>query len=631
MNFEEFKYQLLDNIKNRNGYYITILEQNEYTISEYLARSDRMEYVKSFINGLIDTIIESKNFSSVEYLLKHPLMYLVSEELHQSDILIKTCDRDFPDKSIINWIILKDINLYTQDEFGRTALMTAVKHYNLGFLVDLLLKNCSTKYANIEDNNGNTALFYSVSHIQMFKKMLDVGLDYNHVNKDGDNVLMYACKQDRLQMFDILIKKPDFNFYQINNIGKNLAMLLVEKNRYNELKTFIKSAPKMDINYKSRFNDTLVSVYMNHYRSYLESNNTLISDAIKFRHYNIIKSYALMFQILNDIGCDFNIILDGDGNTPIMLLMMIEDYASVYYLLTHCNNIDLSIKNKYGVNASYLMLYMNMKLFKERSFKKYITYDVLVKAFLNNPTFDYCYLDSYGNSLLIHSIIREEPLSSNLIKSGKFKMVSECNNKKENCVIIATKLGKLNLLNFFMTRYSDAINVNHQDSLGNTALFYAVKTKDRNMITLLMKYKANPEIPNEDGVTALDAAKEMNDSSFEEFIQSCFLLSDKKDKKDSSLNATEDNDKKSEKEQIESKKSFSISKSFKKLIGEKEEDIDEKLDNYIKNYRITSYQKEYEYLLKYEYISNYRPSVSNELNQSWICEILCSATASYSS
>jgi len=625
MDFEEFKYQLLDNIKNRNGYYITILEQNEYTISEYLARSDRMEYVKSFINGLIDTIIESKNFPSVEYLLKHPLMYLVSEQLRQSDILTRTCDKDFPDKSVIDWILTKDINIYTQDDFGRTALMTASKHYNLGFLVDLLLKNCTIKYSNIEDNNGNTALFYAVYNIQIFKKILDFGLDYNHVNMDGDNVLMYACKQDRLQMFNIIIKKPDFNIHQINNIEKNLAMLLVEKNRYNELKTLIKISSTFCVNYKNRFNDTLVSVYINRYRSYLESNNIIISDAIKFKHYNIVKSYALTFKTLNDIGCDFNITIDEDGNTPIIFLMLTEDYASVYYLLTHCSNVDLTIKNKYGVNASYLMLFINMKLFKEKSFfKKYITYDVLIEAFLNNPTFDYSYLDSYGNSLLIHSIVREDSLQSNLIKDRKFKIASECNSKKENFVIIAAKLGKFNLLNSFMTLYSDIINVNHQDALGNTALFYAVKIKDRKIITLLMKYKANPEIPNVDGVTALDAAKEMNDPSFEEFIQNCFPSSDKKDSKDSSLNTTEENDEKGEKEQNESKKSFSITKSFKKMIGKKEEDIDEKLDNYIKNYRITSYQKEYDYLLKYEFISNYRPSVSNELIQSWIYEFLCS-------
>ncbi len=73
---------------------------------------------------------------------------------------------------------------------------------------------------------GITVLFYAVPHSQLLKKLLDFGLDYNHVNNDGDSLLMYVCKQDKLQMFDIIIRKPDFNIYQFN---KNLAMLFIEK------------------------------------------------------------------------------------------------------------------------------------------------------------------------------------------------------------------------------------------------------------------------------------------------------------------------------------------------------------------------------------------------------------------
>ncbi len=58
------------------------------------------------------------------------------------------------------------------------------------------------------------------------------------------------------------------------------------------------------------------------------------------------------------------------------------------------------------------------------------------------------------------------------------------------------------------------------------------------------------------------------------------------------------------------------------MVRKKNKNIDERLDDYIKNYRITFYQKEYNYLLKYEFISNYRPSCSNGLIQKWIYELL---------
>ncbi len=52
----------------------------------------------------------------------------------------------------MEWVLPMDINLYTQDELGQTVLlMVAATHYNLGFLIDLLLKDCTEKYANSED------------------------------------------------------------------------------------------------------------------------------------------------------------------------------------------------------------------------------------------------------------------------------------------------------------------------------------------------------------------------------------------------------------------------------------------------------------------------------------------------
>jgi len=622
--FEDFKYQLLLYIKNRDINYRTIIEKNDYLITEYLNRPDKLDNVKSFVNGLIDIIIDTDNYEHIEYVLNHPLMELVSEQFKQSNVLIRACIDSPYYKNIVDWVLPKDIDLYTRDEFGRTALMAVVTHYNLGFLIDFILNNCSMKYASMEDDNGNTALFYAVPQIEFFKKLLDFGLDYNHVNKDGDTILMYACKLDKLKMFDNLIKKPDFNVHQINNIGKNLAMLLIEKRRSVEFKILV-HYHNIDLDYKNRFDETLVSILIKNYYSQIES-KPVIYENTEYKFYYTLKSYISILRLLVYKGCNFNIILDSEGNTPIIFFMLMKDYLIAHYLLVNCkkNIIDLSIKNIYGVNASYLLFFTSKNLNDESFYKNnMINSHAFKQFFLNNPTFDYSYLDSYGNTLLIHSIIKDDWFTTKLLMRNKFELILNCNYKKENGVIIAAKLGKYNVLYHILTNYPDIIDINHQDTLGNTALFYAVKLKDRKIIDLLMKYKANPSIPNVDGVTALDVAKEMNDPSIVKYIQNYLSPSDQEVNNENSFDETEEDDDKDDnriEQNDETKASFL--KNVINKIWKKEKNIDEKLDDYIKKYRITSYQKEYDYLLNYEFISNYRPSNCHDQIQSWIRELL---------
>ena len=62
------------------------------------------------------------------------------------------------------------------------------------------------------------------------------------------------------------------------------------------------------------------------------------------------------------------------------------------------------------------------------------------------------------------------------------------------------------------------ININHKDSLGNTALHYAVMTKNILAIYILMAYKANPKISNKSKLTPIKLANIMNDQSIIEAL-----------------------------------------------------------------------------------------------------------------
>jgi len=470
--------------------------------------------------------------------------------------------------------------------------MHAVQNWKLEKITECMLKK-GGESINLTDSQGNTALFHAVKNFPVFKKLLEAKMDYNHVNNDGDSLLLYACKKDKLKILDLLIDKPDINVNLVNNVGKTLAMLLVENSRYNELKTLV-TKKDIDVNYRNKFEETLVSLFIKKF--YQQCEGEIGKNFATEYNYYKIKNYGLTLKTLINLGCDFNCEIDGDGNTPIMFYLMIKDYISAHYLLSNTENVDLSIKNKYGYNATYLSLFMKEEVFDQLSYPKRqnFSYKSLRKTLLKYPTFDYGYLDQYQNNLLIHSIVRNDPLATKILKNIPQKLLNEPNCKKENVLIIAAKLGNNETLEKLLECELIKSNVNYKDELGNTALFYAVKLKDKYAMNLLTNAQSDIHSQNNDGLTPVDAAKDMDDSSLLDLLEHPVP-----------------------KEKLEEKKIFKKIPILKNINN-----LDEKLDDYIKNYRVSIYQEEYNYLLKNDdHISYYRPSPYNITIQQWLMEV----------
>lgn len=71
---------------------------------------------------------------------------------------------------------------------------------------------------------------------------------------------------------------------------------------------------------------------------------------------------------------------------------------------------------------------------------------------------------------------------------------------------IATLNSKLDVLEELLNH---DVDINQKDNQGNTALHYAVFTKNYEKMKLLVQKGANPKIKNEEGITPLDLAKRM--------------------------------------------------------------------------------------------------------------------------
>jgi len=355
MEYNQLKEKILDDLKNGETSCVKVIEDNKEIISTSLKN---LNNVKEFIDDLNDIIMKSKTFTLIEKVLKLPEFALLTSEWKQSNVLIKACQN----KNIkaINWLIKNmKVNLYVKDEFGRTALMYAVQNDLDSSVLNLLL-NEGSDYVNLVDNNGNPALFYSLEK---------------------------SC-------YSLLLETPGINVLQENNDGKTLAILLAENFLNDELMNLLKQFPSIDINYKNRNGDTIATFYIKKYYEHLHDE--------KSKNYLFYKEIAKTLKVLVNSGCNFNIKIDNDGNTPMMFFFFVEDYASANFVHNLSRgkpdlNIDLSVKNKYDINVSYLSLFINKKVFQKNSFL--FTLKDFKKSLKANKTFDSSYLDS---DIVIH-------------------------------------------------------------------------------------------------------------------------------------------------------------------------------------------------------------------------------------
>ncbi|OUM61122.1 hypothetical protein PIROE2DRAFT_62711 [Piromyces sp. E2] len=195
--------------------------------------------------------------------------------------------------------------------------------------------------------------------------------------------------------------------------------------------------------------------------------------------------------------------------------------------------------------------------------------------------------------MVILGLAYQDPYTTKMVDYIDPKILFKRNKKNENVIIVSTKLGHHNVLNKVLEKIPGESEkekyINTLDHHGNTALHYAILLKDKYVINLLMKNKADPTLKNLHGLTAIDLAKQCDDSEISEIIAK-------------------------PRSTIEMETQM-VTQKLKSAV--KGKSTDEKVDDYIKNYRITAYQQEYDYLKNNKFFSIYSPSPNNITVQKW--------------
>jgi len=437
MDYKTLENKLISKIEKNKSCSKTIKE-NKNLINENF---DNIVVVKNFINNLNNAILKAKKYDETEKLLKDPSMRKVLEVFRESDILIRACEER--NKKAAKWLLSMNINRNVHDKKGMTALMYASTYYDMESIVEALIK-MDENQLNTVDEDGNTALFHAVKIKAIFDKLIVYKIDTNYRNKQGDTIFTHICRCYKPKLIKSLLDHhKDVDFSVVNNDGKTGAMYLAESDNFTELRNLFASGANLNLTYKNEKNETIVSQTINRfYDRFKDSSfkegatiNFFDDDEIVKRDKTQAIKLARTFNALIDLGCDFNCVVDGDGNTPLMFFLMIKDYVSALNLLQYCKTMDLTITNKFGISALDIASQLTEKDFSSlKNIKQYlfieIDYDIFRKELTNYPTYNSKTVKEIKGDVITYYLKPEKLLTlESAISEGYFYRAGEDNRK----------------------------------------------------------------------------------------------------------------------------------------------------------------------------------------------------------
>jgi len=475
MNFEVFETEFLLNLNNKSKNCFSLIDKNRKIIEEYLGGNGDKKIIDKFVSKINVVVLKTKkNFSFIKKVLEHPAFTNVFYNFRNSDVLIQACSTE--NKPAIKWLLTMDINPFIQDDNGMTALMHAAKNSNLISVVKHYITN--VEYLNIVDKNSENVLFYALRNSKALLELAKSKIDINQKNENNETAFLYCCKHEIYGAAIILLTNEHIDVNYIDNDGRSAAMYLAEKGRHIELRALRKR--HCDINYMNAKLESPLSILIKNLYSIESSTNE-----------DLYKRYLNTIAALLDLGCDFNVPVDEDENTAIMVFIIVKDFKTLEYVLKLFSNADLTKKNKGGENAT--------SLYAKSSAKG------KCKSIVDVPTFDYNYVDGNNNNTLLMLACINQPTLVNRIVHFNLDSINCVNSKYESALILATRTKNISTVNELL-RFE--VLVNQQDYLGNTALYYAVEMNIMPVIINLVNKGADPNIKNNEGKSPLDLAHE---------------------------------------------------------------------------------------------------------------------------
>lgn len=337
-------------------------------------------------------------------------------------------------------LIEKRCNLDFQDKFGNTPLMSAIAYGNYSLAEELIKKGCDPNKTN---NVRNTALDFL-----LWKHFKNIHDDENCIKTEKLIHLLLekegTCNpDDKLDFYDSYTYFKSKNFYNEFNINEKVFKCLIKMfkndkdlNDLNDLSNFIS---KNNIVYFTK-----LAIRLNNTQFVRELVNTFAKKIFK----NDINKYTnFMINIITyahqicDETFDFNIYLSISGNLN-KILKTIKKEKKQFLLIENRTN----------------------------------SYDVSSEIFLSELIELAVAKDNINGFQVVHSNLKDPKSQQKLISI----LLKKCENHKKNPTLFLNQLD------------SETITKWHSEDKKETLLHYAVREKNRDLVTLILeKTKGN--------------------------------------------------------------------------------------------------------------------------------------------
>lgn len=359
-----------------------------------------------------------------------------------------------------------DIN-YIDDQ--STPLIFEIQ--NIKLIEKLIQLNVNV---NALDKNGNNVLYSSLSDKKLIEYYINKGLDINSTNYDGNNLIHHAIKNYNLDNIDYLIKKG-VNPNAQNKDGNTPLHLILMNNVPFDLTT--KISPFIpSINIKNKLGETPILLAKN-----LDTIKLLIKNGANINDMDN-NNQTILFKFIGNVS------YFGD----------IPDIETIKYLIN--NGINITHTDKDGNTI------IHINLFKEH-----------IPIFI--PKLNINKLNNNDENLLFNYIRKSSQNDDfecldDYIKHGV--NINQINKDGRNILHIVSMLNKHKMVHLLI---NNDINVNHQDNYGNTPLHYAALNGFTKIISFILNKNPNLSLVNKNNKTALQLAQEEKNEACVQLLQ----------------------------------------------------------------------------------------------------------------
>lgn len=549
--FESTKYLIAKgcdvNIKNNENItpvYCSMTSDN-YDMIAFLINIANINIVDDEHNTLLHIAVKRDNFIIADLLIKKGLDVNASNRYLKTPIFyaleIESYERVTLEKDVFKIVKMNNINnielfkllilngaLINLKDAQESSLFHVCRHYDI--FKHLIEYGLDVNEKNI---NGIVPLHITTQrgNLEIVKLLLDNGANVNETTVLGDSALHYAIQHEYEEIVKLLIDKgADINLVNKNKISPIHRAINIES--LSLIKYLVKKGVNLDVKNNNGLNIlSIVSSFNNlpMIKFLFRQHQINEQSDLKFTalHFATFKGNFSVSKFLIEHGADLNI-PDNKGRTPIFHTVSEGHYQIVDYLIS--NGADINIKD---CEQNTLL-----RLACSRGYVNII--ELLISKGMDVNEIDYegntlAYIASYTNQLevvecllkynvdvSIKSNNNKTPLhyaciheNINMIKclidnvKDKVSYVNELYNNNKSCLHIAVENGNLKIIKLLVS-YGASINIKDQN--GNTplhiSLFNHLEEDENKMIKYLIFLNADINIKNNLDESPLDMAIE---------------------------------------------------------------------------------------------------------------------------